>query len=180
MLRICSGNLRGRKIPVYDEGTIRPLTIRARDSLLNRIQFEIPGAIILDAFAGSGIFGIEGLSRGATHVTFLESDIRAVKQLQENLKKLDLQGHSNIESGDLFRKKRISRQDYTVIFADPPFDKEFCQPFLTWLRERDLLKNCGILALKHEKTTEMLPIPDFTEPETRHFSGVSITIYRRV
>jgi 16S rRNA (guanine966-N2)-methyltransferase len=84
-LRVIAGDLRGRKIVAPEGRTTRPTSDRVRESLFNLLG-EIPeGANVLDLFAGTGALGIEALSRGAGHATFVENDRVALSSLRESL-----------------------------------------------------------------------------------------------
>ena len=88
-MRIVAGELRGRRISAPEGNTTRPTTDMAREAIFNALvsMNAVVGARILDLFAGSGALGIEALSRGALHCTFIERDRDALTSLQENLKK---------------------------------------------------------------------------------------------
>ena len=85
-IRITSGSLRGRTIRSPRSSLTHPMGAREKLALFNMIGAELPGAVVLDAFAGSGALGIEALSRGAHLVTFIEKDLKIAENLIENLK----------------------------------------------------------------------------------------------
>ena len=101
-MRIVAGELRGRKISAPEGNTTRPTTDMAREAIFNALlsMNAVVGARILDLFAGSGALGIEALSRGALHCTFIERDRDALTSLQENLKKLSLTDRATVVRGD--------------------------------------------------------------------------------
>ncbi|GGZ92336.1 16S rRNA (guanine(966)-N(2))-methyltransferase RsmD [Ignatzschineria ureiclastica] len=89
-IQIIGGEYRSRKINVIDADGLRPTASRVRETLFNWLQLTIPGAIVIDAFAGSGALGIEALSRGAKKAIFIEKDPAVYRQLQANLNTLKI------------------------------------------------------------------------------------------
>ena len=140
-IRIIGGDLRSRKIDFPTIAGLRPTSDRVRETLFNWIQMDLAGNNCLDLFAGSGALGIESLSRGASYVTFIESNQTAANSIQENLKRLDLsEGHvvcndalAWINSLDLPTKK------YDVVFLDPPFSSTILAATCQHLDSRSLL-----------------------------------------
>ena len=85
MLRIIAGTLKGRKLATPTWPGLRPTSDKLRETLFNVVALRVEGARVLDAYAGTGAIGIEALSRGAAHVTFVDRDPRALKLVEENL-----------------------------------------------------------------------------------------------
>jgi 16S rRNA (guanine966-N2)-methyltransferase len=86
-MRIIAGELKARKLKTPTWEGLRPTSDRLRETLFNVLATRVPGARVLDAYAGTGAIGIEALSRGAAHVTFMDSDPRAVNLIGENLRR---------------------------------------------------------------------------------------------
>src|SRR5687767_14582516 len=86
-MRVIAGELKGRKLNAPTWEGLRPTSDKLRETLFNVIAQRVPGARVLDLYAGTGAIGIEALSRGAAHVTFVEKDARAVKLIEENLQR---------------------------------------------------------------------------------------------
>jgi 16S rRNA (guanine966-N2)-methyltransferase len=126
MLRITSGIYRGRMIATPSGNKTRPTQARLRQALLNSLQSDLPGAKVLDLFAGSGALGFESLSRGAERVTFVESARGAAGVIQQNAKilKVESQVSIQIQSVETFlgRLER-SHAPFDLIFADPPYEE---------------------------------------------------------
>ena len=87
-MRIIAGELKGRRLKTPDWAGLRPTSDRLRETLFNILAPRIAGARVLDGYAGTGAVGIEALSRGAAHVTFVEQDRRAVQLIETNLRAL--------------------------------------------------------------------------------------------
>ena len=120
-LRIIGGIWRGRRLRFPASPEIRPTPDRVRETLFNWLAARVPGARCLDLFAGSGALGLEALSRGAAHVTFVERDIAAVREISARL--AEWGSHSaSIDHADA-RKflERPPAEPYDIVFLDPPF-----------------------------------------------------------
>ncbi len=177
MIRINSGKYRGRKLKVYEREDLRPLPSRGRESLINRIQDKIADASVLELFAGSGIFAIECLSRGAKDAIFVDADRKVISLLKENIASINLTEDVKFVANDVFKLNsgRLGKKD--IIFADPPFGKNMIEKLLQWIKENDLLNDDGILALKHEYPMDLPELENFRGPDTRKFASVGITLY---
>jgi len=139
-LRIIGGKWRGRKLPVLHAEGLRPTTDRVRETLFNWLQFELADTQVLDLFAGSGALGLEALSRGARHVTFVERYAPAAKQLQANLVQLSAAaGTSTAAASQLLQMDAIAMLQqrpptpYQVVFIDPPFRQQLLTQVLPLL-----------------------------------------------
>jgi 16S rRNA (guanine966-N2)-methyltransferase len=128
MLKIVGGRHRGRSIATPEGMTTRPTSNRARESLFNILMHAgwrddgtspLVGARVLDAFAGSGALGIEALSRGAVHATFLDNDAAAIRLIGENLRKLGEAANARVIRADVTHPPS-SRESCDLVFLDPP------------------------------------------------------------
>lgn len=119
-LRVIAGTARGRRLIAPEGRTTRPITDRAKESIFNMIESRagVAGAVVVDLFAGSGSFGIESLSRGAAHVTFVERDRRALAALTANLETLGFADRATVRRGDV----------NAVVAGLGPVDIAFCDP----------------------------------------------------
>ena len=121
-MRVVGGIWGGRRLDAPPGRQTRPTTDRVREAWMSAIDAALPDARVLDLFAGSGALGIEALSRGAAHVTFVESSISAVGVLRKNLDALDVPSSSyRIHRGDAFRFVEGIESPFDVAFADPPY-----------------------------------------------------------
>ena len=105
-MRIIAGTHRGRQILAPENDATRPITDRVKQSLFDVLSPRIPGAVVLDLFAGTGSMGLECLSRGAERVVFFESNRSAVQLLRRNLTELTLTDRSMVLPTDLFNGSR--------------------------------------------------------------------------
>lgn len=130
-LRIVGGRWRSRRLRFIDADGLRPTPDRVRETLFNWLQFEIPGAHCLDAFAGSGALGLEAASRGADEVCLLERDpalVRALQATQARLKATQVQVQQADALSWMAHPQRAGRFD--LVFLDPPFDADLFAPAL--------------------------------------------------
>ncbi|MDB6046149.1 MAG: methyltransferase [Gammaproteobacteria bacterium] len=124
LLRIIGGMWRGRKLRFPPSPEIRPTPDRVRETLFNWLGTRVSGARCLDLFAGSGALGLESLSRGAAHVTFVERDAAAVRELRARLSEWGASG-AQVEQGDAVRFLAGTGGPFDIVFLDPPFDSDF-------------------------------------------------------
>ena len=130
-MRVVAGELRGRRINAPLGKKTRPTTDKAREATFNALGSlgVVVGARVIDAFAGSGALGIEALSRGAEHCTFIERDREALEVLRENLETLGLVEKSTIVRGDVLTNVALVR-NASLILADPPYEFKQWRQFL--------------------------------------------------
>jgi 16S rRNA (guanine966-N2)-methyltransferase len=121
--RIVAGTAKGRRIAVPPRGT-RPTTERVREALFNALEsrIELADARILDLYAGSGALGLEALSRGAAHVTFVEADRRAAQLVRTNAHELGFRAVRLERAKVETLLARPAERSYDVVLADPPYD----------------------------------------------------------
>ena len=125
-MRIIAGKWKSRRIaPVPGRG-VRPTTDRVREAWMSILAGRIEGASALDLFAGSGALGLEALSRGAAHVTFVERSHRAVRVLERNIRALGAGPGATVIRGDAMAHLRaLEPFAYDLALADPPYDRGY-------------------------------------------------------
>jgi 16S rRNA (guanine(966)-N(2))-methyltransferase RsmD len=122
-MRIIAGQLKGRRLEAPDWAALRPTSDKLRETLFNVLAPVIDGARVIDAYAGSGAVGIEALSRGAAHVTFIERDPRAVRLIETNLQRcgVDSERYAIIRAGFADAVRRLGGDRVDILFLDPPY-----------------------------------------------------------
>lgn len=130
-VRIIGGRWRGRKLTFPTADELRPTHDRVRETLFNWLMHDIVGASCLDLFAGSGALGLEALSRGATHVTFVDADSDVTYSIEQHLKMLEASAQATVLTGP-YDKVNLSQNRYDIIFLDPPFYKTDYSALLSW------------------------------------------------
>lgn len=125
-MRVIAGTYKGRRLKAPSWEGVRPTSDKLRETLFNVLAPRIDGAHVLDGFAGSGAVGIEALSRGAAHVTFIERDLRAVALIRNNLAHCGVGQGYTIEHGDVASVLRRLPRDrqFDLVLLDPPYDAD--------------------------------------------------------
>lgn len=122
-MRIIAGRWRGHTIKAPPGQRTRPTTDRVREAWMSTLQHDLPGARVLDLFAGSGALGLEALSRGAARVTFVERGAGPLKVLQANIEKLRAQDAVEVVKADAARYVEGLQPDaFDIVLADPPYN----------------------------------------------------------
>lgn len=143
-VRIIGGKWKGRKLRFPAVNDIRPTLGRARESLFNWLVADVPGARCLDLFAGSGALGFEALSRGAAHVTFVESNRKVASALRSNIDLLEA-GNASVRTMSAKRFLLGAQSAWDIIFLDPPFGSGEFRQAATLIAQRDLLQPKGFV-----------------------------------
>jgi 16S rRNA (guanine966-N2)-methyltransferase len=121
-LRIISGEFKGRRLKAPAWDGLRPTSDKLRETLFNVLGQRLDGLRVLDAYAGTGAVGIEALSRGAAHVTFVDNDARAVALVEANLRHCGLTDRYAIIRVDFARAaSRLAGVSFDVLYLDPPY-----------------------------------------------------------
>ena len=133
-VRIIGGHWRGSRLPVVDVPGLRPTADRVRETLFNWLQAVLPGARVLDLFAGSGALGLEALSRGAREAWLLERDPRQAEALRASVARLQATDVAHVAQGDAMAWLRAPLHGrFDVVFLDPPFSAGLWQDVLAAL-----------------------------------------------
>ena len=123
-MRIIAGGLKGRRLKAPSWDGLRPTSDKLRETLFNILGGRVPGARVLDGYAGTGAVGLEALSRGARAVTFVERDRRAVALIEANLAACDVREGYTIACGEVVVALLRMPDDaaFDLILLDPPYD----------------------------------------------------------
>ena len=124
-MRIIAGTHRNRAITCPKGWHVRPTAERLREAVFNRCQGIIEEARFLDLFAGTGAMGLEALSRGAAHATFVDRDRRSIQSIKTNLETLRLRDRATVLTSDVlkFLTHTPPSSPYTLVYVDPPYHK---------------------------------------------------------
>ncbi len=158
-MRVTGGTLRGRNLSAPEGMGTRPTTDRVREALFNilihhdwgeAIGDPLDGAIVLDAFAGTGALGIEAVSRGAAFACFFEKDHKALRALHMNIEHLKLAEQTAILPADVTKPPKAHRP-CSLIFLDPPYRKGLIPTALSALAEKGWLAPNAMLICETAK-----------------------------
>ena len=154
-MRVISGSARGLKLTSPDGLDTRPTTDRVKESIFNIIQSYLPCINILDLFAGSGALGIEALSRGASHGTFIENNLFSFNVAKSNIEKAHFVDKTEILKKDAFDFLNICTLKYDIIFLDPPYNQGLLTKAVQKIYEKNILDTDGILVVETELNGEI-------------------------
>jgi 16S rRNA (guanine(966)-N(2))-methyltransferase RsmD len=183
-LRIIAGAYKGRRLATPRGETTRPTADQVRIALLDTLMPWLPEARVLDLFAGAGGVGLEALSRGAAHVTFVERDARAVQALRANVTTLGVERAARIVRDDVRRALRTLLHEggrFDVVFLDPPYDGDDVATTLDALGGVELLADGAVVVAQH--LTKRAPSPSVGALgafRTRRFGETTLTFFRGV
>ena len=176
-MRIITGKYKGRHFDIPRTFKARPTTDFAKENIFNvLVQYvDFEGAQALDLFSGTGSISLELLSRGCSQVVSVEMDRDHHRFIQECVKKLGGEGIVPIR-GDVFRFIKSCKQQYDLIFADPPYALKELPTIPDLIFEKGLLKEGGIFVFEHGKDYDFSDHPCFLEH--RHYGSVNFTLFK--
>lgn len=187
MLRIVGGKHRGRAVSTPEGHGTRPTANRAREALFNILahgSWRSDGALplvearVLDAYAGSGALGLEALSRGATHATFLDNDPVAIRLIGENLRKLGETGNAKVVRADATRPPP-AREACDLLFLDPPYRSGQAAPALAALDQAGWLAPESIVTVELAHNEDIVPPPSFEMIDERRYGAAKIVLLQK-
>lgn len=185
-LRIIAGERRGTHLAAPSGLETRPTLGRVRESLFMILQHDLPEARVLDAFAGSGALGLEAISRGASHATFIEQGRPALDALAANIRKLGWEDRTRVltrEALTLFRQPQPPDRDpYDLIFLDPPYGKDLCARSIELLAGHldAWLTADGIIVAQHGRRDPLAPeYAPLLRTREESYAETRVSFYRR-
>ena len=180
-MRIITGLYKGRTIKTVSDLSVRPATDRVRQTVFNilenRIVFE--GASVLDLFAGSGSLGLEAISRGAAHVTFVESGKEAADILEENLRMLWI-ANGGVVREDAMSFIALEPSNYDLVFADPPYAFERTAELPPLVFGQGLVRPQGYLLIEHSRELSFTSTDRYAVRSEKRFGRTVVTFFQGV
>ncbi len=160
-MQIITGKYRARKLIPVDAETTRPTLARVKESVFNLIQGEIAGAVVLDLFAGSGAFGAECISRGASKVVFIDKELKAIKTIKENTKNMN-ENFEIVHNDFVSALSQFETQNlkFDLVYLDPPFSSDFFDKALKLLHEKHLLSEDAVVVVEHDLQNDLQNAPE--------------------
>ena len=179
-MRVITGKARGVQLKTPDGMTTRPTSDRVKEALFSIIQFEIPGATVLDLFGGTGQLGIEALSRGAKRAVFVDAGEPACRLIRENLKRTRLEGDAAVIRSDYLDYLKRCKETFQIIFLDPPYAEVFLETALKRIAEIDILQSGGIIVAERPLGKELpWEFEGFTRSRDYKYGNTLLTVYRK-
>lgn len=154
-MRVISGTAKGIQLKTPDGMLTRPTTDKVKEALFSIIQFDIPGAKVLDLFGGTGQLGIEALSRGANNAVAVDNREEACKLIRENYKRAKLEDRARIVRSDFKTYLKSCREKFDIIFLDPPYAEKYLEESLNLITEIDILQSGGIIVAERPIEKEL-------------------------
>ena len=175
MVRITGGRYRGRRLEVPPG--VRPTTEIARKATFDILGTCVAGANVLDACAGSGAYGLEALSRGAVHATFVERERKIGRVLERNIETIAVRGQTAVELRTVagyaaLAGTGLSPRRFDLVFHDPPFEESSVEDLALLLR---LLTRGGTLV--HERGDGRIPEVGRSPDDVRRYGRTRLLFY---
>ncbi|BCB96357.1 N6-adenine-specific methylase [Dissulfurispira thermophila] len=194
-MRISGGIAKGRKVgprkvfvKKYEDDKLRPTSAKVRQAIFNILGDKIIGAKFLDLYAGTGVVGIEALSRGAEKTIFVDNNSLRVNVIKDLLEKFGFKDRAVVikdDAKDFLRKitqnSRLKTQDFfDIIFADPPYASGELDIVLALLDEKGILRDNGIVIAEHSSKRSMpLAAGSLKLKKTYKYGDTSLTLYKK-
>ncbi|WP_306004439.1 16S rRNA (guanine(966)-N(2))-methyltransferase RsmD [Aquicoccus porphyridii] len=182
-MRIVGGTFKGRALASVGKGDpgahLRPTTDRTRESLFNilaggRFGDPVTGARVLDLFAGSGALGLEALSRGATHVTFVDDGVKSRALIRRNIEICNAQGATKLFRRDARRLGPCPAAPFTLVFLDPPYGRGLGEQALAAALAGGWIAPGALIVW--EESAPITPPEGTTLLDTRRYGDTTITL----
>lgn len=175
---VTAGKYKGKKVKTVKNRDVRPTSAKIRESIFNMIQTSIAESAMLDLFAGSGIMGLEALSRGASKVVYVEKSSQVAGLLKENLANIN-EDIEFIISDALMVLDRLKGKIFDIIFVDPPYASGLIEPVLRKIKDNNLLAENGLIIIEHSSSNnyaEYIEKLGFTILKEKIYGDTAITI----
>ncbi|MEG1869602.1 MAG: 16S rRNA (guanine(966)-N(2))-methyltransferase RsmD [Oscillospiraceae bacterium] len=178
-MRVVTGIARGRKLVAPAGTEVRPTTDMTKEAIFNILQNDIPNSKVLDLFAGSGQLGIEALSRGAKHATFIDANKQAIAFIKENLQRTDFTAQSSVSFTDAPAFLKGCTCKFDIVLLDPPYGKNIIDKVLPEVLE--LMEPKGVVVCETQRNEALPEGNDRFKVYKEYFYGkVKLTVYRDV
>ncbi len=176
-MRVITGTARGRRLITPEGFDTRPTTDKVKEAICSSLQFEFPGANIIDLFAGSGQMAIEALSRGAARATFIDADQRAINCIRQNIKNCGFADQATILKSDAISFLQRTTERFDIAFLDPPYHQDILPQVLPILAEK--MQENGIIVCEHEPECKLSQrILNFDLQKQKKYGKIIISVYR--
>lgn len=179
-MRVIAGTAKGRTLKTPASIT-RPTMDRVRAAIFSMLGDRVPGARVLDLFAGTGAMGIEALSRGAATATFVDQDKKSIEVIRQNLELTKLRGE--IKQVDAISFLKHQQEKFDLIFSDPPYtsknDCDWIAKLLTTPELLNAIAEDGLLILEYEKQQSLPELQHLEKIIDRTYGVTRIVILRK-
>lgn len=177
-MKVITGSLRGRNLDTLGGDDItRPTTQSTKEALFSSIQFEIEGRRVLDLFAGSGQLGIEAISRGARHCTFVENNKSAYKIVEGNIKKCRIEDSCRLVMNEA-ESFLMQKDSFDIAFVDPPYHKDLILKSLPKLT--GMMSDDGVIVCESARDEELPEsVNGWIISRQKNYGKTKVSYYRK-
>ena len=178
-MRVITGSARGRRLLSPEGYDVRPTTDKVKESIFNIIQFDLPDAVVLDLFAGSGQLGIEALSRGAARAVFVDNSKKSLEVVKSNIKLCKFEDKADVVMSDAVTFIRNTSVKFDIVFLDPPYHNGLCDKVLECIAEK--LNDGGIVICETQNDEVLLSknLNGIYLDREYCYSAIKLTVYRK-
>ncbi len=179
-MRIIGGTYRGRKLRADTGRSIRPTTDRVKKTIFDILVHtrDLANAEILDLFAGTGSLGLEAISRGAGHVTFVDNSEKSLAVLESNIRTLGCESACTVYRADVFWFLKRIKRHYDVVFVDPPYKLQELPSLPEAIRQSGALGTGSHVVMEYERNTQVI-IPEGSFQVDRRPFGQTVLLMLR-
>ena len=179
-MRVIAGTAKGIQLSTPEGMQTRPTTDRVKEALFSIVQFDLPGARVLDLFGGTGQLGIEAMSRGASKAVFVDSRREACQLIRSNLKKTHFKAQSAVVQSDYMEYLNRCREQFDLILLDPPYAEVFLENAIKRITEIDILQSGGIIVAERPLGKELpWEFEGFSRSRDYKYGKIILTLYRK-
>ena len=179
-MRVISGRARGVRLKTPDGMKTRPTADRVKEAMFSILQFELPGAKVLDLFGGTGQLGIEAISRGAASAVFVDQNEQACRLIRENLRAAKMEQEGQVVRSDYLSYLKNCCQKFDIILLDPPYAEVFLENALKFITEIDILQSNGIIVAECPFGKELPEhFPGISRSKDYKYGSTVLTVYRK-
>ncbi|RMG20894.1 MAG: 16S rRNA (guanine(966)-N(2))-methyltransferase RsmD [Deltaproteobacteria bacterium] len=177
-MRIIGGSARGARLKTPRTRGIRPTSDRVRQSIFDLLGQRMDGLRVLDLFAGTGALGLEALSRGAAHCTFVERDRRHARLIRQNLRALGFEDRARVVVGDAL-SLRLADVAFDLVFADPPYAMPAERVVGRIAAEPERLLEGARVVVEHDRRSAApARVPPLCRTLERRYGDTMVSLYR--
>lgn len=177
-MKIVSGQYGGRRLIVPKDRSIRPTTDKVRGAVFNMLASRgaVEGVRVLDAFCGSGALGLEALSRGAQHCTFIDKARSSIALAKDNADALGAMGVCDFSVQDATKMPENQGDMYGLVFLDPPYKKDLIPDVLQKLRSGHWLDDDAWIVCESERHFTLPVLPNLMNDHEKIYGDIKITL----
>ena len=175
-MRVITGIARGKKLITLDGLDVRPTTEMVKEAIFSSIHFDLPGASVLDLFAGSGQLGIEALSRGAKHCVFVDKSKNSIEIIKKNIESCGFNSQSRVLNMDSIEYLSVAKTGIDIVLLDPPYREGLIQKTLPLLDR--IISDNAIVICEHEN--ELILEESYgrlNKTKTKRYGKISISYF---